>query len=417
MNCQIKVGDIVKTTIHTVAFGGDGIGRIDNMVVFVPFTVDGDVVDVEIKKIRKNYLRGEIKSISSPSPERTDPKCPYYSRCGGCQYQHISYEHQLRIKERQVMESFERIGKIVSPPMKAIIPSPRTFNYRGKAEYHLKLSDPGQPHTGFMDTGGGKLVDIERCEIVDESINHTYHQFRKDLISGNNTFQGDRRTFWSETGGNGKHETENDLIEFKSVWRTVKGKSLRVPCEGFFQANISLVDILVEYVINMSDLTYSDVAVDCYCGSGLFSLFLSPHVRQIYGIEIDHEAVRCARVNFQNYNVTNTQVFEGRVEEIFKKEYIKEKSMDVVLLDPPRIGCTKEVLDRIIEMEATRVIYVSCNPATQARDIRYLNDRGFSLLELQPIDMFPQTKHIEVIASLARASGSNSLRPLHNVSF
>jgi 23S rRNA (uracil1939-C5)-methyltransferase len=409
MNCHIKVGDIVEATIHTVAFGGDGIGRIDNMVVFVPFTVDGDVVDVEIKKIRKNYLRGKIKSILLPSPKRTDPRCLYYSRCGGCQYQHISYEHQLRIKERQVMESFERIGKIVSPPMKTIIPSPRTFNYRGKTEYHLNLSDMKHPRTGLMDIEGGVLLDIERCEIADESINRAYHRFRKDLISGNNIFEGDRRTFWSESGGDEKCETENDLIEFKSVWRTVKGKSLRVPHEGFFQANTFLTDILVEYVINMGALTYSDVALDCYCGSGLFSLFLSPHVRQIYGIEMDRNAVHCARVNFRNYNVTNTQVFEGRVEKILKKDCLKEKSIDIVLLDPPRIGCTKEVLDRVIEMKPIRVIYVSCNPATQARDIRYLNDRGFSLGELQPVDMFPQTKHIEVIASLNRSEHSNSV--------
>jgi len=417
MSFQIKVGDIVKTTIHTVAFGGDGVGRIDNMVVFVPFTVDGDVVDVEIREVKKNYLRGKIKSISSLSSKRIEPKCPYFSKCGGCQYQHISYENQLQIKQRQIAESFERIGKIASPPLKEIIPSPRIFNYRGKAEYHLDLSDMRHPRTGFMDIKGGTLVDIERCEIVDESVNRDYRQFRKDLVSGKNAFQGDRCNFWSESGGNKRYENEGDSIEFKTIMRTVKDKKLRVPYEGFFQANTSLVNSLVEQVIKMSDLTSSDVVVDCYCGSGLFSLFLSPHVRQVYGMEMDGEAVHCARFNFQKYHLSNTEVFKGRVEEILKKDYIKGKNIDVVLLDPPRIGCTKEVLDRIIEVKPNRVIYVSCNPATQARDIRYLNDRGFSLLELQPIDMFPQTKHIEVIVSLTRVSRSNSLRPLHNITF
>jgi len=397
MSVDVKRGDIVQVTIDTVAFGGDGIGRIDKRVVFVPFTVEGDIVDVEIVDIRKKYVRGIIRTIIQQSPRRVEPRCPSFYRCGGCQYQHISYDHQLRMKERQVTESFERIGKIPSPPVNTIIPSPQHFNYRGKAEYHLDFRQNRHPEIGFMDIKGGTVVDIERCEIVDESINRTYRQFREALISGRETFPGDRFTVWSEYDDT---EFPPDQFEFSTIGRKVKDKILFVPREGFFQANILLVDRLVEQVLTIGNVNPSDVVVDLYCGSGLFSVFIAPRVRQVYGVEIDGEAVRCARLNMGMYGVSNTEMVEERVEDVLKIGFIREKRIDAVILDPPRIGCDRGALARITELKPSRIIYVSCNPTTQARDVRYLLDEGFSLMELQPIDMFPQTKHIEVIALL-----------------
>jgi 23S rRNA (uracil1939-C5)-methyltransferase len=397
MRSHVRRGDIVQITIDTVAFGGDGIGRIDKRVVFVPFTVEGDIVDVEIVDIRKKYVRGIIHAIRQPSPKRVEPRCPYFYQCGGCQYQHISYDHQLRIKERQVAESFERIGKIPSPPVKQIISSPQHFNYRGKAEYHLFFRQDGHPEIGFMDVEGGTVVDIERCEIVDESINRTYRQFREALISGSETFQGDRFTVWSEYYDK---ELLQDQFEFSMIGRNVRDTMLFVPQEGFFQANTLLVDRLVEQVLTMGNANPSDVVVDLYCGSGLFSVFIAPRVRQVYGVEMDGEAVRCARLNMDTYGVSNTEIMEGRVEDVLKSDFIGEKRIDAVILDPPRIGCERGALARMAELKPSRIIYVSCNPATQARDVRHLLDEGFSLVELQPIDMFPQTKHIEVIALL-----------------
>jgi 23S rRNA (uracil1939-C5)-methyltransferase len=301
------------------------------------------------------------------------------------------------MKERQVIESFERIGKIPSPPVKTIIPSPQHFNYRGKAEYHLIFQQDGHPEVGFMDVEGGTVVDVERCEIVDESINRTYRQFRKALISGSDTFQGDRFTVWSEYDDK---KLPQDQVEFSTIGRKVKDKILFVPQEGFFQANILLVDRLVEQVLTMGNVNPSDVVVDLYCGSGLFSVFISPRARQVYCVEMEGEAVRCARLNMDACGVSNTEIVAGRVENVLKTDFIGEKRIDAVILDPPRIGCEPGALARIAELKPSRIIYVSCNPTTQARDVRYLLDEGFSLVELQPIDMFPQTKHIEVIALL-----------------
>lgn len=386
----LKVGDIIETRIDTVAFGGDGVGRIDNMVIFVPFTVDGDVVEVEITGVKKKYLRGEIRKMLVPSPQRIKPKCLHFSECGGCQYQHILYEHQLEIKQRQVVESFERIGRLESPPVKEIIPSPEVFGYRGKAEYHIGFSKGEIPEIGFMDVGGGKLVDIERCEIVDETINRSFQDFRNNLIAGGTEIHDERKIIWSGLSGK-----ERSVGTPEYVTRTVKGKNLIVPYGGFFQANIFLVDTLVDCVMEMSGLTGSEAVLDCYCGSGLFSLFLAGHARQVFGIEVDRESAKYAGMNHENYGISNAMVFMGDVKDILKKEFI---NIDLVILDPPRIGCDRDVLSGIVELKPERIIYISCNPATQARDIRYLIDEGFSLRTLQPMDMFPQTKHIEVIA-------------------
>jgi tRNA/tmRNA/rRNA uracil-C5-methylase (TrmA/RlmC/RlmD family) len=301
------------------------------------------------------------------------------------------------MKERQVTESFERIGKIAKPPVKQIIPSPQHFNYRGKAEYHLISQQDGHPEIGFMDVEGGTVVDVERCEIVDESINRTYRQFREALISGSETFQDDRFTVWSEYDD---RELPLDQFEFSIIGRNVRDTMLFVPQEGFFQANTLLVDTLVEKVLIMGKTNPSDVVVDLYCGSGLFSVFIAPRVRQVYGVEMNGEAVRCARLNMDTYGVSNTEIVEGRVEDVLKSGFIGEKRVDTVILDPPRVGCERGALSRMAELKPSRIIYVSCNPTTQARDVRHLLDEGFSLMELQPIDMFPQTKHIEVIALL-----------------
>jgi 23S rRNA (uracil1939-C5)-methyltransferase len=398
-NMKIKVGDIIETSIQTVAFGGNGIGRINNVVIFVPFTVDGDVVAVEITEVKKKYLRGKIKKILVPSPQRVEPRCPYFSKCGGCQYQHILYEYQLEIKQKQVVESFERIGKLQTPFIKEIIPSPESFGYRGKADCHVVFSRGQTPKIGFMDVEGSKLVAVERCELMEETINRALQDIRDDLITGKTKIHDERQIIWSEIPGEEKVAGTPE-----HVTRKVKGKSLIVPYKGFFQANFFLLDTLVDCVMEMGGLTGSETVMDCYCGSGLFSLFLAGYVRQVLGIELYRKSVEYARLNYKNHGISNTDVFRGDVKHVVKNEIIAKRiTIDLVILDPPRIGCDKELLSGIAKLKPEKIIYISCNPATQARDIRYLTDKGFSLMALQPIDMFPQTKHIEVIAVLEKS--------------
>jgi len=391
MDNRLNAGDIIKTSIKAVAFGGNGVGRVDDMVVFIPFTATGDTVEAKIVEVKRNYCIGEIVEIITPSPDRVEPVCPYFSTCGGCQYQHISYPAQMEIKERQVTESFERIGKIASPPVRPIIPSPQAFNYRGKAEFHCIRDADGQMNLGFMDTVGDKLIDIEKCDIVDASINSEYQKVREMLVSGRIPLR-NRYILWSD----------NPYPPEKYITRTVDEKEVLVANDGFFQGNIYLVETLIERVIEMCDPKESDSVLDCFCGSGLFSLFIAPRVSKVSGMEISGTAVHCATLNTKKYGITNTRFYRGNVENTLGR-FIKEKNRaDIVLIDPPRTGCTKKTLARIDALKPHKIVYISCNPATQARDIRYLAGRGFTLETLQPVDMFPQTKHIEVIASLTR---------------
>jgi len=392
MDQRARAGDIIEVSIDTIAFGGSGVGRVGPMVVFVPFTAAGDVVEAKIVGVKRNYLTGEIIKILSASPGRTLPPCPYFSLCGGCQYQHLSYEIQLKTKERQVAESFERIGRIASPPVGTIIPSPLPFGYRGKAEIHGVPAPGGGFHLGFMDTEGGRLVDIERCEIVDESINTEYARLRQRLASGKVPSRRRRYILWSG-------------VSYPSepyITRTVGEKNLVTSSSGFFQGNASLVETLTRRVIEMCDLKGSDRVLDACCGSGLFSLFLAPRVREVLGIEINGAAVRCATRNAKNHGITNARFQKGDVEGILNRLAGEGAQVDTVLIDPPRTGCAEKTLSAIDRLRPGRIVYVSCNPATQARDVRRLIDKGFRLETLQPIDMFPQTQHIEVIASLVR---------------
>lgn len=388
---EVKVGDILRVNISTVAFGGDGIARIGSIVAFIPFTVDGDVVDVTVTEVKKNFIRGELNKIIEPSPHRTSPQCKYYAICGGCQYQHISYDHQLTIKEGQVRESFQRIGKLTDPPVRKIIPSPAEYQYRGKAEFHCDIK---RKKIGFMDVTGGTLVDIENCPLMDESINEELEKLRSKIHSEDGgRLRGRRCTLWSDT----------PYRADKYIMRRVMDRDLRIPYQGFFQANKALTDELVGSVLSITGSSPSEVILDCYCGSGLFALFLAKCTGKVFGIEIDKRAVDCARHNFKYNGYKNGQFLKGSVVDILEKIFISEKiSIDMILLDPPREGCSREVLDRLSSLNPSKVVYVSCNPATQARDIEYLTERGFSLKVLQPVDMFPQTRHIEVVALLAR---------------
>jgi len=388
---DVKAGDILRADISTVAFGGDGIARIGNLVAFVPFSVDGDVVDVTVREVKKNFIRCEVKEIIEPSPQRTAYSCRYYALCGGCQYQHIAYDHQLTIKEAQVRESFQRIGKMADPPLRSIIPSPAPYHYRGKAEFHC---DPRQGKIGFMDVTGGTLVDIADCPLMDESINEELETLRSTMHANDAPPLRERRCIlWSGT----------PYRAAKYIMRLVMDQDFRIPYTGFFQANGPLTGSLVEQVLSLTEPSTSDVILDCYCGSGLFSLFLAPHVREVFGIEIDRGAVDCARHNFKYHGYTNGRFFRGSIVDVIDRGFVRDHvRVDTVLLDPPREGCPRKVLDRISRLHPSRIIYVSCNPATQARDIAYLSEQGFPLKALQPIDMFPQTKHIEVIACMER---------------
>jgi tRNA/tmRNA/rRNA uracil-C5-methylase (TrmA/RlmC/RlmD family) len=388
---QIKDRAIIK--IDSIAFGGDGVGRIDNFVVFVPFSAPDDELEIAITQRKKTFLRGRILKIIKPSPFRAKPLCRYYEKCGGCCYQHINYEHQLQIKKKQVQEAFWKIGKIVSPPVLEPIAAPKAYHYRGKAQYHAQ-NVLSSWQIGFLDVSGGHLVDIEHCEIMEETINEKIRVLRENEKL--ESIKDEQLTIWSDfpIKQPGKKE---------SIVRVVKGENFLVPRDGFFQANLYLTDQLVDEVCRLVANNEINTLVDAYCGSGLFSIFLSSCAKNVIGIEINEKAVKYAQINAENAGVKNIKFICGDVEDVLRNNLLPtEDKIDLIILDPPRSGCEKELLNAIVDLQPLKIIYVSCNPATQARDVKYLNEYSYILRSLLPVDMFPQTEHIEVIGLMER---------------
>jgi tRNA/tmRNA/rRNA uracil-C5-methylase (TrmA/RlmC/RlmD family) len=386
----MKVKDGLNVKIEAVAFGGAGVGRIDGFVVFVPFTAAGDVVAIEIVQRKKNFARARLREILTPSPFRTDPVCPYFGRCGGCAYQHIRYEHQLEMKHGQVEDAFAKIAKIALPDRSFIIESPRVFAYRGKATLHARKTSKGV-QLGFMDTSGGELVEVDRCEIMHETINDQMGRIRSGGMSLSHPSD---ITLWS---GDGPSLGE-------TVIRRVKDRTFIVPRGGFFQANLYLMERMVDEVLKFVTSASVETLIELFCGSGLFSVFLAPHVGRLIGVEIDEDAVRCARANAANMNLKNTRFVSTDVQSFLKDMARNKESVDLMVIDPPRMGLTQETRTALSEILPRQILYISCNPATQARDIGELVKARYRLVVLQPLDMFPQTQHIETLAFLERVA-------------
>jgi 23S rRNA (uracil1939-C5)-methyltransferase len=386
MVMQIK--DHFTLEIESVAFGGHGVGRADGFVVFVPFAAPGDVLEIEIVERKKKFARGRLLKIIKPSPHRTQPLCRYYGRCGGCSYQHLDYQYQLKIKQKQVEDAFTKIGRILQPPAGEVIGSPGHYAYRGKAQLH-GVKTAGGFKLGFMDVSGGRIVDIEHCEIMDETINDQIKQARtKGNISSDNA----DITFWS-----GSQNFPDDTIV-----REVKGREFFVPRTGFFQANLYLTDRMVDEVCRLIDKKKMETIIDACCGSGLFSIFLASYAHRIIGVEINEKSVKYARINAERNKIQNAEFIRGDVEDVLKDMTRKKEAVDLIILDPPRTGLSPETLAALSGLKANDIIYISCNPATQARDVKFLNENGYILQGLQPLDMFAQTEHIETIGVLRR---------------
>jgi len=386
----LQPGDRFTIKIEKIAFGGEGVGRVDNFVVFVPFAAPEDDLKIEIIQCKKKFARGRILEIIKASPVRVKPLCSYYGNCGGCCYQHIAYDEQLQIKKNQVYEAFVKIGKITAPPVMVTTASPQSYHYRGKAQCHQIMTPCGSKF-GFLDTSGGKIVDIERCEIMEETINEKIKLLRKNVFIRKE--KDSRLTVWADLPG-------REANQRGQVVRWVKDKEFLIPASGFFQNNLFLTHTLVDEVCRLALSGRMNTVIDVYCGCGLFSIFLAPLAKEIFGIELSSRAVQFARLNAEKEKIKNVTFVCGDAgEELLKEKFLYLSGrIDLLILDPPRLGCGESVLNAIAGLLPRRLIYVSCNPATQARDVKFLKDAGYHLSILQPVDMFPQTQHIEVIA-------------------
>jgi len=385
----VEVGKTYEMEITDVAYGGYGVGKVEGFVVFVPFVDVGEVVEVKIREKKKNFGQGILQRVLLPSPDRREHRCPYFGRCGGCLLQHINYSRQLWLKRKQVGDIMSRLGGFLRPPVEEILPSPEEFHYRLKAEFHLEKRGD-ERRVGFKDLHGKEIIAINRCEIVDESINSALVKLKNEWPFSSTK----RYTLWAE----GEHTPRGEKNSF--VERKVKDRVFSVPREGFFQVNKFLLSSLTDLVFDLCHLTGRETVLDGYCGVGLFSLFLAPAARSVVGVELNSQAVACAVKNRQRAGIKNLSFLVGDMVEVVPKL----PPFDVVVLDPPRQGCSKEVLQALIAMRPERIVYVSCNPATLTRDLRRLSAGKYHLERVVPVDMFPQTGHIEVVSLLIRGS-------------
>ena len=374
---SFKTGDQISLTIHDLAFGGEGVGRVDEFVVFVPFVIVGETVEVEITEVKKNFARAKLLRVVTPSPERVAPECRYFTQCGGCQYQHIDYAAQLRFKHKQIADLFERVGKIPAGKIAPVLPCPAPYGYRNRIMIRSQWNGPAQKLVvGFIGVNNKYAEDITECKIAEPILNKQITEVRANP---------------PPKGG------------IKVVLR-VQPKNWEVPRDSFFQNNFFLLPKLVETVREFLQASGSRHLIDLYCGVGFFGIEAASAVDSFVGVEYDKLAIAAARKNAANRNISNGEFVAAKVEEILPELLQKFSAAKTsVILDPPRKGCWPETLELLRQTKPAQVIYVSCHPATMARDLNIMCADGvFELARVQPLDMFPQTQHVECVADLRR---------------
>jgi len=404
---------IVEVQLTGDTYGGDCISRLpDGRTLFIPFGITGEKVRVEITEEKKNYARGKLVQVLEPSPARITPRCPHFTICGGCHYQLLAYADQLSLKQRVLTQQLERLGKIVNPPVQTIIPSPVEWNYRNTMQFHL--SPAGKP--GFQRAGSNQVEEISECHLPVEPINHLWPQLEIDPTVGIDRFM-IRAGLEDDLllGLEGEtptppefevdfplsvvyHGSEGNVLlsgEDYSILQ-VLGRGFKVSSDAFFQVNTAMAEKMVSHVLTSLNENYHHI-VDAYCGVGLFSAFLAPRCSQLTGMELSEAACSDYAANLEEFE--NVSLYLGKVEQVLPALDI---SPDLVLLDPPRAGLDPRALEGLLKAAPEKIVYVSCDPATLARDLRKMIDAGYTLQSVTPFDLFPQTYHIESISLLSK---------------
>jgi tRNA/tmRNA/rRNA uracil-C5-methylase (TrmA/RlmC/RlmD family) len=370
-----KIGDRVELQIVDLAFGGEGVGKLGDLVVFVPFTLPGERIQAKITQARKNFARGVLVRILQASSERVEPACPYFGECGGCQYQHLDYPSQLRWKRKQITDLFERVGGFESPVVRDVAPCPRPYGYRNRILVRSQWNKPGQClNLGYIRQDCNLVADIRSCAIAEPALNEALLNWRANP---------------PHKGG------------IKTVLR-IPPEGWEVPEHSFFQNNFFALPALVDAVRSRLRESGSRHLVDVYCGVGFFSIEMAGAVDSFVGIELDALAIKAARKNQAGRNIQNGEYIAGDTDIVLPRLLAKLDARNTtVLLDPPRTGCHPPTVELLRQTGPAQILYVSCHPATLARDLKALCLEGrFRLMDVQPIDMFPQTQHVECVADL-----------------
>ena len=446
--------DLITVTIEDLSSEGLGVGHYDGMAFFIKDTVIGDVAEAKIMKLKKTYGYARLTRLITPSPDRIAARCPVARQCGGCQIQAMSYPAQLRFKEAKVRNNLARIGKFEHPPMEPIIGMEEPFRYRNKAQFPVGMSKDGRIIAGFYAGRTHAIIECEDCllgveenrVILDLVLEHMkeYHIRPYEELTGKGLVRHVMIRKGFATGAvmvclivnadslphadalverlrtirgmasitlNINREQTNVIMgrEIKLLWGqpyiedTIGSVRFRISPLSFYQVNPLQTEKLYNKALEYAGLTGEETVWDLYCGIGTISLFLAQRAKQVYGVEIVPAAIEDAKANAALNGMTNAEFFVGKAEEVLPEKYEKEGiTADVIVVDPPRKGCEESVLATMIQMAPKRIVYVSCDSATLARDLKYLCHHGYELTRCCPTDMFGNSVHVETVCLLSR---------------
>ena len=458
---EFRKNDLVTLEIEDCGIDGEGIGKADGFTVFVKDAVIGDTVTAKIIKAKKNYGYGRLMEVLKPSPYRVEPKCEFARQCGGCQLQALSYDQQLVFKTNKVKGHLERIGGFTDIPMEPIIGMDELFHYRNKAQFPVGRNKEGKIVTGFYAGRTHNIIENRDCalgvaenkEVLDRVIAHMekygiepyneatgkglvrhvlirYGHFTKEvmvcLILNGNKLPKEEQLVKSlcEIPGmtsitinvNKKHSNVILGEEIRLLWGQeyitdrIGDISYQISPLSFYQVNPMQTQKLYAKALEYADLHGEETVWDLYCGIGTISLFLAQKAKFVRGVEIVPAAIENAKENAKLNGLENTEFFVGKAEEVLPREYKKNGVYaDVIVVDPPRKGCDETLLETMVEMNPDRIVYVSCDSATLARDLKYLCERGYELRKVCPVDQFGMTVHVETVVLLSQQKPDDTI--------
>ena len=458
---EFRKNDLVTLEIEDCGIDGEGIGKADGFTVFVKDAVIGDTVTAKIIKAKKNYGYGRLMEVLKPSPYRVEPKCEFARQCGGCQLQALSYDQQLVFKTNKVKGHLERIGGFTDIPMEPIIGMDELFHYRNKAQFPVGRNKEGKIVTGFYAGRTHNIIENRDCalgvaenkEVLDRVIAHMekygiepyneatgkglvrhvlirYGYFTKEvmvcLILNGNKIPKEELLVKSlcEIPGmtsitinvNKKHSNVILGEEIRLLWGQeyitdrIGDISYQISPLSFYQVNPMQTQKLYAKALEYADLHGEETVWDLYCGIGTISLFLAQKAKFVRGVEIVPAAIENAKENAKLNGLENTEFFVGKAEEVLPREYKKNGVYaDVIVVDPPRKGCDETLLETMVEMNPERIVYVSCDSATLARDLKYLCERGYELRKVCPVDQFGMTVHVETVVLLSQQKPDDTI--------
>ena len=455
-----KRGERLSVTIEDLAFGGEGVGRADGYVVFVPGGIPGDRVRVRLDQARSRFGRGVIESIETPSPHRVEAPCPYFGRCGGCRLQHVAYPAQLAFKTKQVADVLQRLGELQGYELRPIVAAPEIYGYRNKMEFTVARSQApsGRGEAAPLAVGlhvadrYDSVLDVERCLLQSDGMNALLDEARRYFaehqlsVYEQHSGEGLLRFLMLREGRRTAEVMANVVTASPAVSELaplaerlrarlpatssvvmnvnpkkasvavgveehllggrdhvreqIGGLIFQISANSFFQTNTVQAERLFELVLESAELTGQETVVDLYSGTGAISLLLAQRSRWVYGIELAQAAVDDAALNASANGITNCTFLAGEVRFVLPSLVARGVAAEVVVADPPRAGFHPKALQALLRLGPERIVYVSCNPATLARDVGELVQSDYRLRWVQPVDMFPHTPHIEAIARL-----------------